>query len=196
MKKLLFLVPLLFLNQGCATLIMAGSTVSTGVLALNLMADRRTTGIAQEDERIIKQLVETLKKDPEITAQVRAQVYSYNKIVLLAGEAPTQQLIDKTTHLATTVAGIRKIYSYFELMPAISKQDQEVDSHLRMLLNSALFMSHGYTAMHPHLTVENAIVYVMGLLTRDEADKIINTIQQFQGIRRVVPLIEYVKERA
>lgn len=177
-------------------MILAGSAISTGVSALNVMTDRRAKGISQEDDRIAKDIVETLKKDKEITEKVRVQVYSYNKIVLLAGEAPSQDLIDKTNSIASTISGIRKINSYFELMPAISKQDQEVDSHLRMLLNSALFMSHGYNAMHPHLTVENGIVYILGLLTRDEGEKMIETIRQLQGVRRVVPLIEYVKEAA
>jgi len=177
-------------------MILAGSAISTGVSALNVMTDRRAKGISQEDDRIAKDIVETLKKDKEITEKVRVQVYSYNKIVLLAGEAPSQDLIDKTNSIASTISGIRKINSYFELMPAISKQDQEIDSHLRMLLNSALFMSHGYNAMHPHLTVENGIVYILGLLTRDEGEKMIETIRQLQGVRRVVPLIEYVKEAA
>lgn len=194
MKKILFLIPFLLINQGCATAILAGSTLSTGISALNVMADRRANGVSQEDDRITKDIVEALKKDKEITEQVRVQVFSYNKIVLLAGEAPTQELIDKTNNIAASISGIRKVHSYFELMAAIPKQDQEVDSHLRMLLNSALFMSHGYSGMHPHLTVENGIVYVMGLLTRDEGESMINTIRQLQGVRRVVPLIEYVKE--
>jgi osmotically-inducible protein OsmY len=196
MKRIFFLIPLLLLNQGCTTAILAGSVVSTGVSALNVMADRRATGVSQEDDRITKDIVEALKKDKEITEKVRVQVYSYNKIVLLAGEAPTQDLINKVSSISATVSGIRKVHSYFELMPAIPKQDQEVDSNLRMLLNSALFMSHGYSAMHPHLTVENGIVYILGLLTRDEGEKMIETIRQLQGVRRVVPLIEYVKEAA
>lgn len=196
MKKLFLLIPFLLINQGCATAILAGSIASTGISALNVMADRRATGVAQEDERITKNIVEMLKKDQEITEKVRVQVYSYNNIVLLAGEAPTQELIGKVNSISSTVSGIRKVNSYFELMSAISKQDQEIDSHLRMLLNSALFMSHGYSAMHPHLTVENGIVYILGLLTRDEGEKMIETIRQLQGVRRVVPLIEYVKEAA
>jgi osmotically-inducible protein OsmY len=196
MKRLLFLVPFWLLNQGCATAILAGSTLSTGISALSVMADRRAQGVSQEDDRITKDIIEALKKDKEITEKVRVQVYSYNKIVLLAGEAPTQELIDKINSIAALISGIRKVHSYFELMSAISKQDQEVDSHLRMLLNSGLFMSHGYSAMHSHLTVENGIVYVLGLLTRDEGEKMIETIRQLQGVRRVVPLIEYVKEAA
>lgn len=196
MKKLLCLLPFLLINQGCATAILAGSMASTGISALNVMADRRANGVSQEDDRITKDIIEALKKDKEVAEKVRVQIYSYNKIILLAGEAPTQELIDKVNSISATISGIRKVNSYFELMPAIPKQDQEVDSHLRMLLNSALFMSHGYSAMHPHLTVENGIVYILGLLTRDEGEKMIETIRQLQGVRRVVPLIEYVKEAA
>lgn len=195
MKKLLWLLPFLLVNQGCTTAILAGSVLSTGISTVTTIADRRDSGVAQEDDRITKQIVAELKKYPDISEQVRVQIFSYNKMVLLAGEAPTQTLIDKVGSVSATIAGVRKIYSYFELMPAISKADQETDSNLRMLLNSALFMSHGYHAIHPHLTVENGIVYVMGLLTLDESNKAIETIRQLQGVRRVVPLIEYVKEK-
>ncbi|MEY3220911.1 MAG: hypothetical protein RIT27_2268 [Pseudomonadota bacterium] len=194
MKKWVVMLPFLLIIQGCTTAILAGSVISTGVSTVSTVADRRDSGVAQEDDKITKQIVAELKKYPDITEKVRVQIYAYNKIVLLAGEAPTQELINKVGNIAATIAGVRKIYSYFELMPAISKADQETDSHLRMLLNSALFLSHGYYAIHPHLTVENGVVYIMGLLTRSESDKMIETIRQLQGVRRVVPLVEYVRE--
>ena len=42
------------------------------------------------------------------------------------------------------------------------------------------------------MVTENGVVYLMGLLTREEADMAVQKVQKVGGVQKIVKIIEYI----
>ncbi|HRQ04522.1 MAG TPA: transporter, partial [Nitrosomonas halophila] len=74
----------LLLLSGCVPMVLTGVGVGAGTGAL-MVEDRRSSGIFIEDERI--ELRTSRRLNESLGDKVRANVTSYNRNVLLTGEA-------------------------------------------------------------------------------------------------------------
>src|SRR5688572_16537022 len=109
MKNLyaLLIVAALPLLGGCAAAVVGGA--ATGVLVAN---DRRTAGTVTEDQSI------QLKAGSRIGERVRdghINSTSYNRLVLLTGEVPTQAARDEAERVARGIENVRGVYNELQI---------------------------------------------------------------------------------
>lgn len=190
MGVLLIIVPLL---HGCAAAVMGVAAAGTGGAAMAILSDRRATGISEQDDKIAEAIIARLGQDTQIANSARVKVYAFNRVVLLAGEAPNQLVRRQIVNTAKRVGGIRKIYNEIVLAKPLPGSTQEYDMEIRMRGNAALLASRDVSSSHVQLTVSNRTVYIMGLLTRAEARAAVNVMRKVEGVKKVVPLVEYVR---
>jgi osmotically-inducible protein OsmY len=190
LSAVLLIVPLL---HGCAAAVIGAAAAGTGGAAMTIFSDRRDSGISEHDDKIAETIIARLGQDAEIPARARVQVYSFNRIVLLAGEAPSRALRNRIVQIARVVPGIRKIYNEIVLANPLAGAAQEYDMQLRISGNAALLTSADVSSSHVQLTVSDRTVYIMGLLTRSEARAAVDVIRNVEGVKKVVPLVEYVR---
>jgi len=187
---LLIIVPLL---HGCAAAVIGAAAAGTGGAAMAILSDRRATGISEQDDQISEAIIARLGQDARIPNTARVKVLSVNRVVLLAGEAPNQLLRNKIVQIARSVPGIRKIYNEIILAKPLARTAQEYDMDIRVRSTAALLASSDVSSSHVYLTVSNRTAYIMGLLTRSEARAAVDVMRKMEGVRKVVPLVEYVR---
>ncbi|MDM8545968.1 BON domain-containing protein [Candidatus Venteria ishoeyi] len=197
MKKFIAVFCLILVNlslQGCGTLAVGTALFATGAAATRVFTDRRSAEISELDDNIIQAIQTALEKDKTVATQARIKFLSYNRIVLLAGEAPSDAVRQQAIkQILDHVPNIRKIHNEIHIAPLLSQESREYDSNLRIRITAALVGKQFFNASHVHMTLSNRTVYVMGLLSREEADAAIDTIRRVDGVKKVIPLIEYVK---
>ncbi|MBT5876387.1 MAG: BON domain-containing protein, partial [Candidatus Latescibacteria bacterium] len=66
------------------------------------------------------------------------------------------------------------------------------DSWLTTKTKSALSASDKADASRIKVVTENGVVYMMGLLTRAEADAAVEITRQIQGVQKIVKVFEYI----
>ena len=66
------------------------------------------------------------------------------------------------------------------------------DSWLTTKIKSALAAAEDTDASRINVVTENGVVFMMGLLTRAEADDAVDITRQIQGVQKVVKLFEYM----
>ncbi len=103
--RCLILLGLITYLYGCAVAAVGGATAATGAAVV----DRRTTGTLVEDQTIEVKAIKAIHDDDELYDQIHINVTSYNTVVLITGEAPTDALrqralgaikaVDKVTHV-------------------------------------------------------------------------------------------------
>jgi osmotically-inducible protein OsmY len=181
----LFLAAVLSSLQGCFPVIATG--VSTGAL---MVADRRTTGTYIEDESIEDKAVNQINLKYKDTVHVN--VTSFNRHVLVTGEAPNEET---KADIAKIVAGVVNVKAVSNELTVSGKtgftsrsSDTIITGDVKMrFVNNKVFQPD-----HVKVITENGVVFLMGLVYHKEADAAAEIASTTSGVQRVVRVFEYL----
>lgn len=182
-------VPAVWLLQGCAPLIVGGAAATGASIAM----DDRTTGSVVEDQAIELRIKSALSRISGMSQQTHINVTSYNGIVLLSGEAPSESLRTLAGETAQRQEKVRKVHNEIRVAAPSALMARSSDSVITGKVKTALFDVgiRGADPLRVKVVTENGTVYLMGLVTRAEGDKITNAARRVSGVQRIVKLFEY-----
>ncbi len=183
---IIFAISITSLNLGgCVALVVGGAAVG----AAAVINDRRTGGTIVDDQSIKLKISSALGKNEELVAKAHVNVTSFNGVVLLTGETPTEQLREKAGEVARHVEKVRRVHNEIEIAAPSAFVARSSDSLITSKVKAALI---GIDASRVKVVTENGTVYLMGLLKREEADAVVKQVQQVGGVQRVVKVFEYL----
>jgi osmotically-inducible protein OsmY len=87
---------------------------------------------------------------------------------------------------------VRKVYNELTLAGKTSLLSRTNDRWLTTKVKSAFSTAELSDATRIKVVTENGVVYLMGLLTRAEADAAANIARKIQGVQKVVKVFEYI----
>ena len=176
-------VPLL---QGCFPLAV------TGVSAAALMAtDRRTSGTYVEDESIEWKVLARLREDSR-GAYVNAT--SYNRRVLLTGEAPSEEMKKDIEKRIRGIDNLKDVVNELQVAGASSMASRGNDSLVTSNVKARMVNNGVFSPTHVKVLTEAGTVYLMGLVTQAEGDKAVEIARNTSGVGKVVKVFEYVEK--
>ena len=191
MKHLLFavfatVVGISTLLAGCVPLIVAGAVGGTALVA----TDRRSVGAQADDEAIELKISNNIGTG--YGDRVHVSVTSYNGIVLLTGEVPTQDLVATIGEIARTTAKVRRVHNEITVGPVAELGSRTNDSYITSKVKARFVESNKFAATHVKVVTERQVVYLMGLVRRDDGDTAGQLASTTSGVLRVVKLFEYI----
>lgn len=175
------------LLNGCAPIIVAGA--GTAAVAAH---DRRTVGAFIDDQAIEVKVRNAIHADETLRKQSHINITSVNGIVLLSGEVPTAEARDQVLGRARTVAGIRQIVNEIQVAPASTFASRSHDTWLTTKVKTNLVRVDDLDSTRVKVVTENDVVYLLGLVTKREADSATEAARTVSGVARVVKLFEYI----
>jgi osmotically-inducible protein OsmY len=189
------------LLYGCAPVVIGGAAAGTAVVA----SSRRSPGSVVDDETIEVKARLAILENKELNSQVHVEITSYNGIILLTGEAPTEQLrtevenivrkIPEVENIATKTGATPPIHNEITIAAPSSFMTRTSDSLVTAKVKTELLGItdiEGFNGTRVKVVTENGTVYLMGLLTHKEADAVTEKARQVGGVQRVVKLFEYI----
>ncbi len=180
----------LALVPGCAPVVVGGAATGAAVAH-----DRRTAGTVLEDQSIELKALARLREDPEIRDQAHINVTSYNLIVLLTGETPTEAMRHRAAEIVRGIDRVRQVHNELRVAAPSSMMSRSSDTLITAKVKTALFGVKGVEGFDPtrvKVVTENGTVYLMGLVRRVEADAAAEAARTVSGVQRVVKLFEYL----
>jgi osmotically-inducible protein OsmY len=180
---LVCLVPLL---QSCIPLLI-GAGVGAGVAVAD---DRRTSATQLEDQTIEVKAGNRISE--KYNDQPHVSVISYNRFVLLTGQAPTEEMKKDIAVIVLEVPGVRNIQNEIVVGGASSMTSRASDTLLTSRVKGRLAQNKDVGASHVKVVSESGAVFLMGLVTRVEADAAALTASTTSGAQRVVKVFEYL----
>jgi len=174
------------LLAGCAPLLIAGAAGGTALV----VADRRSTGAQVDDEAIELKIANNIGTG--YGDRVHVNVTSYDGIVLLTGEVPTQDLVGTIGEIARTTAKVKRVESDITVGPVASFGSRTNDSYITSKVKSLFVEANKFAANHVKVVTERQVVYLMGIVRRDEGDAAGQIAATTSGVVRVVKLFEYI----
>ncbi len=155
----------------------------------------RTMGRKVEDESIeVKSMVNIHTADERFD-DAHLTVVSYNGFVLLAGQVHSADMKDVASNVVRQIRGVRRIYNELEVAAPSSGITRTSDTWITTKVKSWLLANTTTPGMRIKVVTENGVVYLMGLATEAEANRVANVAAGLSGVQRVVKLFEVVSEQ-
>ena len=183
----LAILPLLALSlQACVEMAVVGA--GTAALAVS---DRRTTGVQVDDEGI--ELRATNRVGERFGLKVHVNITSFNRNVLVTGEVPDTKTKDEIEKMILGVPSVRGVTNELQVIDATSIMSRATDTTITGKVKARLFDSGKLNPIHVKVVTENAIVYLLGIVTEGEANAAVEVARTTGGVRKVVRIFDYCK---
>ncbi|HJV25120.1 MAG TPA: BON domain-containing protein [Aromatoleum sp.] len=176
------------LLQGCIPLV-AGGVGAGAVIA----SDRRTSGTYIEDEGIEWRANSALKD--RLGDAVHINVTAYNRNVLLTGEAPTEAHRAEAERVAGGINNVKGVINEIQVAGISSLTSRGNDSLLTSKVKARFVDADQFSAHRVKVVTEAGTVYLLGLVTRREADAASELARRTDGVRKVVRAFEYITDQ-
>ena len=131
------------------------------------------------------------KAHPALKA-ANIDVVSFNGVVLLTGQVPSSELRNLAGATAQQVHSVRQVYNEIQVRGTTSMLARTSDTWLTTKVKSALLTDKEIDSGRIKVVTENGVVYLMGLLTRQEAENAAEKTRTVGGVQKVVKAVEYI----
>ena len=172
---------------GCVPMFAVGTAAGTGAY---ISEDRRTSGMFIEDEGI--ELKGARRIYQQFGDKVHINITSYNRMVLLTGEAPTETIKADIEKLIMGVDNVRKIFNEVAAAGNTSLASRSNDTLITSKVKTRFLTERKFQINHVKIVTENEVVYLLGVVTRQEADNAAQIASATSGVKKVVKVFEYL----
>ena len=189
------LVGLSLLLSLCLTGLLSGCgsiMSSAGAGPIEEDPGERTFGQQMTDESVETKAKVNINAADEGYDDAHLSIVSFNGFVLLAGQVPSEALKALATDIVRKIEGVRRIYNELEVGPATGMGTRSHDTWITTRVKSKLLASPDTPGKRVKVITENSVVYLMGLLTEEEADRVSLETAEVSSAERVVQLFELI----
>jgi osmotically-inducible protein OsmY len=177
------------LFTGCVPMVLTGVGVGAGTGAL-MVEDRRTAGIFIEDERIELRTNRRIKEN--FGNEARVTVTSYNRNVLLTGEAPNESIKKEIEKLTMSVENVRNIFNEIMITERSSLVSRSNDAMITSKVKTRFLNNNVFQVNHVKVVTTNNVVYLLGLVTREEGEAASQIASTTASVAKVIRVFEYL----
>lgn len=185
--KLLQLVPLILCMSGCVTLLDA-----TNQGPIDPEPGKRSLGQYFSDENLETIIAVNLRKASPELGQAHINIRSFNDVVLLTGEVPSKQLRQVASETVRSIKQVRQVHNELTVQSNSTFFSRTNDNWLATKIRTKFIANGDIEAERIKVVVENRVVFLMGLVTPDEANRIGQVAASTDGVDKVVRVFEYI----
>ncbi|GAB4179074.1 MAG: BON domain-containing protein [Rhodocyclaceae bacterium] len=175
------------LLQGCFPVVATG--VGAGAL---MIADRRAPEVYLMDEGI--ELRALGRINDRFGDRVHVNVTSYNRNVLLTGETPDAATKAEIEKIARAQDNVRSVTNELQVAPPTSYSSRSNDTYITSKVKARFVDANRFPANHVKVVTEDRVVFLLGLVTRAEADAASEIARTTGDVRKVVRVFEYLAD--
>ena len=173
--------------QGCIPVIVGG----TG-MAVAMVPDRRSTGTYVEDEGIEWKASKWISD--RLGDKVHLNTTSFNRKLLLTGEAFNEASRDEAGRVAATVENVREVVNELRVAPTSTFSARSSDSYISSKVKARFVDQKDFHIQHVKVVTEAGVVYLLGLVSQKEGDAATEIARTTSGVQKVVRVFEYVSD--
>ena len=189
MIRLGFVFSMLFFLNSCATVISA----TAGDDGIQEDRGRRSVGAVVDDNSIETTIKVNFNAADELLKNSHINVVSFNGTVLLVGQVPSQDTKNLATRVArTTSTRVKEVYNELEVTGSTTFLSRSNDAWLSAKIKTLMLTDSDVSGRRTKVVTENGVVYLMGLLTQEEANTAVELVSNTRGVTKVVRAFEYI----
>jgi osmotically-inducible protein OsmY len=152
----------------------------------------RTLGAAIDDQIIETKALVNIRAAHKDLDNANVDAVSYNGILLLIGQVPSENLRQLAAKTAADIKRVRRVHNELAVTGKTSLLVRSNDAWLSTKVRSKLAFSDKIESGRIKVVTENGVVYLMGIVNAQEADIAADLVRQTNGVQRVVRVFEYI----
>lgn len=172
-------------TSACVPLVIGGAAATVAIAE-----DRRSPGTFVDDQAIENHAL--LRVKSRFGGQVHVNITSYNRQVLVTGEAVTEAVKRGVEEEISSVKGIKHIFNELVVGTQAGVLSVSNDTRLTTVVKARFLDANRFQANHVKVVTETGVVFLFGLVKRSEADAATQLASTTSGVLRVVRLFEYL----
>jgi osmotically-inducible protein OsmY len=185
--RLIAILLLSTILQGCAV-----ATVVAVTAGVTMVADRRSFSKQIDDQTIEFTAHNELAKQKALSNNTNLHVVSMNGTVLIVGQAPNSYLRELAIKTVQGVSDIVSIHNQIRIGSITAVTTQSNDIWLTSKVKSALLAAEDVHAKDIKVITENSEVFLLGLVTKEEAEIVVEITRNISGVSQVFKAFEYI----
>lgn len=177
--------------HGCFVAAVAGAGT-----AVMVAEDRRSAGTMVDDQNIEGKARNELARRWGKNDVGNVGVVSYNRYVLLIGEVPTQEVKDNVGAAIASLPNVRNVQNELVVSEPISFKQSSNDTLITSKVKSRFVAENKFKANLVKVITRNDVVYLMGVVTTQEAEDATEIARSTGGVSKVVRVFEISDKKA
>jgi osmotically-inducible protein OsmY len=173
------------LLAGCAPVIVGVAVVGGAMIA----SDRRSSG-AQLDDEVIERKAKGRLAEAIPDERAAINTNSYNRMVLLSGEVPNEA--DKITaeQVVARIDTVLSVVNELTVGQPETFKERTNDSYITTMVKASLVDAKDLLANSIKIVTHRNVVYLMGRVSEQEANRATEIARGVSGVRKVVRVFE------
>ena len=115
---------------------------------------------------------------------------SFNRFVLLNGEVPNEEIRNDIGAIASAVENVRNVQNEIQVGPPTTTRQKAADSATTSKVKTGLLRARDVQTNHVKVVTRDNVVYLMGLVSPEEADTATEIARTTGGVEKVVRVFE------
>lgn len=153
---------------------------------------KRTLG-AKIDDRHIETIAKVnMHKAHKGLFEGRVAVDSHNAVVLLTGQVATSELVKLAGATVEKINTVRQVHNELQVGPIAPLSVRTHDTWLTTKIKTQLLADSDIPGSRVQVITEAGTVFLMGMLSRREADRVTDIARTTSGVKKVVKVFEYI----
>jgi len=188
-----------FFGKLVIALVIATQLSACGVLAVggvaagaSIMADRRTPGVQAIDNGIELEANAALAKKFGDSAHIN--VTSFNQKVLLTGEVKDADIKGEAGAYVKAMKNARSVFNELVIGPNSTYTARANDSYLESKIKTQMIFTDKLPSNSMTIVAEGTSIYLMGILTQNEADLAKKVASNTNGVKDVYVYFDIISE--
>ncbi len=188
-----------FMLQACVVLslavqlnacvpVVAGGVATTGAI----VSDRRSSGTFIDDETIELKAIKAIS-DNLGAQEIHANVTSYNRHVLITGEVGNEANKAKAEAAVRAIdQNIKKLTNELKIGPNSELSARAKDTYITSKVKTEFIGKNLFPATYVKVITEAGTVYLMGIVSKKEAEDATNLARHISDVKQVIKVFEYI----
>jgi osmotically-inducible protein OsmY len=154
--------------------------------------DRRSVVMIERDARIFHLVHTEIVTDPRFR-ESHVVVTSFNQVVLLAGQTSAASYRVVAENIAKKTPNVRRVYNEITIGESLSLADRSRDTWITGEVRTKLLRKKDLGSGSIRVVTEDAVVYLMGIVTPEQATLAVDVARQVKGVTKVVKVFQYIR---
>ena len=187
LSRIIVVLFCLSLLNGCSYI----ASKTTGEEPIGTDDSDRSFGRMIDDQLIETYIATNIRKADEGFSGSHIEITSYNGIVLLTGQVSSERLVALAGNIAKQVRNVRRVHNALTVAGPTSIPARLNDSWLKTKIKTRMLVTEGANPIKIKVVVEDGAIYLMGLVTQQQADQAVELAHKTYGVQKIVKVFEY-----
>lgn len=189
MNKKLIALAVALLLPGCV--FVAGA--AAGAAGVAVVYDHRKLSSILQDQQLATDISNRIDASSLLKKGGQVSVTCFNRIVLLTGEVSNSAIRHQAGRIAADTQDVKKVYNQITVRGLTSSLTHASDTWITAKIKTQMLATKDLESGTIKVVTENGSVYLMGIVTREQADMAVDIARRVSGVQRVVKIFSYRK---